>query len=1432
MNVGEALKANISNKKSALFEKFPSPRTGFSLNEVHRMSAELGLKLQLAKREPGAAVIVPAVAHWNVEHYGAIVREVNGYYLLKDPTFGNETWMTSQAIDRESSGYFLVPTGPLPTGWTRATTADGAKLFGKGYVPNLCPDCTDGPIPTPPCPAPSGPPLAMATYGLQLFSAGLHIEDTPVGYSASAGPDVRVQIAYNQREASQPATMDFTNFGPQFVSNWISYLVDNPSNSAADISLRKRSGGGETHTNYNSTTQTFGAERKTGAVLSRLTANTYKKVYPDGSQEYYEQYIGTSGTQRNVFLSRVVDAHGREVDIEYDSSYPARISSIVDASGLATVFHYDYPSEPYLVTTIEDPYGREATFSYASIASKVRLQSTEDPFGIISSFEYSVDGEIVAMTTPYGTTKFSLSPPYVDLNGLFRFVEATDPLGQKERVEYNISPATGIPSTFESPQPSTTIVQFTNNYNNWRNTFYWDKLAMKLAPGNYQKAYRYHWLHADADSATNILESEVPPLESRIYYNYPGQSNQYVVQGTSAKPSVVARVVKNAAGNDQTQATKYEYNAQGNITKTTDPLGREVLTEYATNGVDVTAIKRRTGTSGGLPVWTTTATFSYAGSPPPHQPSSMTDGAGQTTSYTYTASGQIATVTNAKSEVTTYTYETNTASAAYDRVLSITGDVPGGNRTFTYDSYGRLRTSTDSEGYVLTYDYDSLDRVRTTTYPDGSYEQFEYDDHSLVATRDREGRWTRHMYNPLQQRVLTQDPAMRQTQFEWCRCGQLRRFVDGNGNITEWQRDERSRVTKQIFANASFNSYTYDLSGRLKTEVDPMSRTTTYTYNVDDRIAKKDYSDTATPDVTYTYDTWYPRLITRLDGTGTTSFTYHADGASTLGAGRVAKINGPLTDDTLKHTYDEVGRLKKLEIVDDSTATTATYSEEYTFDARARVTGVQNNLGTSTYAFVGQSGRPSSATYANGMQVLYDYFGATSDFLLKQIKNLSSATPPAVISQFDYTYRQDRSIDTWTIDQGSGASTWTFGYDGAKELVSAKRENGTTLLESNYYGYDKAGNRIQVGAADAGARNYDVNNLNQLTTERDNGRTTFSGTINEPATVTVNGQAARVTSTDGGAPFRFDALLNLDAGTSTVVVQAKDGQNNTATKTYSVSTAGSSKTFEYDANGNLRYEKQPNGTVTREYRWDQQNRLVRVLEGTHESVYEYDGESHRTRIKELISSVETKNETFVWCGSRICQKRVANGSTVVRNYFEQGFEEGTSDYFYTWDRLGSLREVVASDGTTIASRVSYDPWGKATESGAGALPDFGFTGHYFDRPTGLNLTWYRAYDPALGRWLSNDPIGLLGGANLYDYVSNDPVNSTDPDGTDECEDKCYAEYRPHHLRCLAECNNDPGSACYLDCESPYWDTYIACRNKCRKPPPPKPPPPPRPASCQ
>lgn len=326
VSVAEALGAPAAKRSQVFLDTVESPRTGFSIPEVHAMSNRLGVALQIAKRDPGAPVIVPAVVHWKVGHFGALVRESGGSFLMKDPTFVNETWMSEKAIDEEASGYFLVPAGALPGGWRRATAAETAGFYGKGNTGNIDTKST-GDTDTGAggggsgCGAGGGPGgLPMATYSFHVLAASLHIEDTPVGYSAALGPDVRVRLAYNQRESGQPSSIDYTSFGPQFVSNWVSYVVDNTTNTSANVTLYERGGGSSIHSSFNTTTQTFGVDIKTGSVLQRLTANTYKRVYPDGKEHYYEQYIGTTGTARKVFLSRVVDAQGNEATIDYDAT--------------------------------------------------------------------------------------------------------------------------------------------------------------------------------------------------------------------------------------------------------------------------------------------------------------------------------------------------------------------------------------------------------------------------------------------------------------------------------------------------------------------------------------------------------------------------------------------------------------------------------------------------------------------------------------------------------------------------------------------------------------------------------------------------------------------------------------------------------------------------------------------------------------------------------------------------------------------------------------------------------------------------------------------------------------------------------------------------------------------------------------------------------
>jgi len=107
-------------------------------------------------------------------------------------------------------------------------------------------------------------------------------------------------------------------------------------------------------------------------------------------------------------------------------------------------------------------------------------------------------------------------------------------------------------------------------------------------------------------------------------------------------------------------------------------------------------------------------------------------------------------------------------------------------------------------------------------------------------------------------------------------------------------------------------------------------------------------------------------------------------------------------------------------------------------------------------------------------------------------------------------------------------------------------------------------------------------------------------------------------------------------------------------------------------------------------------------------------------------------------------------------------------YYYTRDHLGSVREMCSSTGT-ITSRMAYDPYGRTTTVSGTTLPTMQYAGYYEHAASGLSLTRYRAYDANAGRWLSRDPIGELGGLNLYGYVADDPVNMIDSIGLAPCD---------------------------------------------------------------
>lgn len=172
----------------------------------------------------------------------------------------------------------------------------------------------------------------------------------------------------------------------------------------------------------------------------------------------------------------------------------------------------------------------------------------------------------------------------------------------------------------------------------------------------------------------------------------------------------------------------------------------------------------------------------------------------------------------------------------------------------------------------------------------------------------------------------------------------------------------------------------------------------------------------------------------------------------------------------------------------------------------------------------------------------------------------------------------------------------------------------------------------------------------------------------------------------------------------------------------------------------------------------------------NKSVFTLDPSGNRVKKEEYSSGSLTSTKQFVICSQTACEERDASGIS-TRSFFGRGEVVSGSDYFFESDYLGSVRQLTNSSGILEAD-YSFDPfWEKSTKLESVAA-DFQYAGYYYHSRSVLSLTDSRAYNAYLGRFISRDPVEETGGLNLYAYVNNDPVSSSDPSGHG-----CNADYK-------------------------------------------------------
>ena len=749
--------------------------------------------------------------------------------------------------------------------------------------------------------------------------------------------------------------------------------------------------------------------------------------------------------------------------------------------------------------------------------------------------------------------------------------------------------------------------------------------------------------------------------------------------------------------------------------------------------------------------------------------------------------------------------------SGYDEAGRLKAQTDAAGRRTEYSLHmasGALTAVTGPDGRTVRYGYNSQRQVTSVTYPDGLRSSREYDEKGrLTAETSRSGETTRYSYDDPASELPTgiQDATGSTKQMAWSRYGQLLAFTDCSGYTTRYEYD---RYGQQIAVHREegISTYSsYNPRGQLVSQKDAQGRETRYEYS-----AAGDLTAIVAPDGSRSetqYDAW-GKAVSTTQGGLTRSMGYDA-------AGRITVLTNENSSRS-EFTYDVLDRLTEQRGFDGRT-------QRYRYSAAGQLIRSEDE-GQVTQWYYDDAGRITHRTVngdpaeqwqydehgwlttlshtSEGHRVSVHYGYDNKGRLTGERQTVENPETGEMLWEHETKHAySEQGLATRQEPDGLPPVEWlTYGSG----YLAGMKLGGTPLVE---YTRDRLHRETARSFGGAGSTaGYEQATAYTLTGQL-RSRHLNLPQLDREYTWNDNGQLVRISGPQESREYRYSdtgrltgvhtTAANLDIDIPYATDPAGNRLPDPELHPDSTLTAWPDNRIAEDAHYVYRHDEYGRLAEETWYGWDgdrlttvqtQQTRIQTVYQpGSFTPLLRIEtenGEQAKARHRSLAevlqedTGVTLPAELAVMLGRLERELRAGAVSAESEAWLaqcgltaEQMAAQMEAEYIperrlhlYHCDHRGLPQALISPEGET-AWRGEYDEWGNllGEESTQHLQQPYRLPGQQYDEESGLYYNRNRYYDPLQGRYITQDPIGLKGGINLYTYPLA-PIRYTDPLG--------------------------------------------------------------------